>query len=432
MISTDVDKKLKVLFVSYTFPPNPYGGTYRAMRACKGLNELGVEVHVLTTKPYNDPLNDYSLLEKIPGDIKIHRTRFYDPWRRYQKLRKPFMHFRWFKYLDRIISLLLWVFTVPDRMVLWIPFAISMGLRIIKQEGIKNVLVSSPPDSSQFIGYVLKRFAHAHFIADFRDPIVGNIAEVRLVDPKDLRSKIEKKIKKLFEHLIVRSADKIITNTETHRKELTSAYRLNNVITVRNSFDKDEYKGLNEKKYDIFTISHLGNMYGLRKVDVLFEALKLFKAFKQPDPLNVQILFVGNNSPELIQSAKSYGIEKYIKVHKTVPHRDALEIMMRSHLLLLVKATGKGSHGQIPGKFYEYLGSGNKILHIGPEASEVASIISDFDTGYTVESDSNKLFEILKNKYDLFNSSVSDQTDTKSINQFSYKNLAKKIHELFI
>ena len=49
-------------------------------------------------------------------------------------------------------------------------------------------------------------------------------------------------------------------------------------------------------------------------------------------------------------------------INKQVPHKIAIEIMMKSHLLLLVKATGKGSYGQIPAKFFEYIGVGTPVL----------------------------------------------------------------------
>ena len=389
----------KILIIAYPFPPIPYSGTYRIVRICKGLSHLGVEVHALSIKIDDNIPNDYDLLKKLPNDINIHRTYIPDPWLLYQQCKKNNKDRKGFKYINKILSLLLRLITIPDHQIFWIPFAVFHSRKIIKEHHIKTILISSPPNSSQLIGYFLKKMTKVKWLSDFRDPIVGNIAATHLINPTDFMSKVENRILVALEKLVIKNADIAIANTETHRKELTEKFKTNKVVTIRNSFDEDDYKGLSKEKYNKFTVAHIGSMYGLRKADILFEAVKKLEENIAPEALNLQILFVGNSADAFKQSVNNHAVEKYVEMKGMVPHKEAIQIMMKSHLLLLIKATGKGSLGQIPAKFFEYLGTKNKILCLGPKKSEVAGLIMNLNTGYVVEQDENEMFEMLKNIY---------------------------------
>lgn len=421
---------IKLLIITYPFPPIPYSGTYRTVRMCKGLIKLGMEVHVLSINADDRIPNNYELLAKLPKSLKVHRTYIFDPWLRYRKWRKKRDKLELHSYVDRIAALFMKIITLPDHQIFWIPFATLRSMKIIKQYGIQNVLISAPPNSSLFIGYFLKLFKKVKFIADLRDPIVGNIAQVNLINPVDILSKIEKKSLICIERIIITNADVVITNTETHRQEMKEKYRQDKFYTVRNSFDKDDYKGIRIDKYGKFTISHIGSMYGLRKADLFLQAIKLLETKVSPMPLNLEVLFVGQSDGSIEKAISKYGVEKYVAIQPPVAHRKAIEIMTRSHLLLLVKEMGEGGSSQIPAKFYEYLGTGNPILCIGTKESEVANLIRESQAGYVEENDFEKLAEVLEKllstlpKYSIYSSNKSH------FNEFDNIRMAKQILNL--
>ena len=113
----------KILFIAYTFPPIPYGGTYRALRLCRGFAERGIACHVVTLKEYADIPNDYDLLARVPESVRIERAPILDPWRRYQRFKKKHSGRFWFPLVNKIASLLLRPITFPDHMLLWVPIA---------------------------------------------------------------------------------------------------------------------------------------------------------------------------------------------------------------------------------------------------------------------------------------------------------------------
>ncbi len=75
-------------------------------------------------------------------------------------------------------------------MLFWVPFAVFKARKVIREQGIDAVLVSSPPDSSQFVGWILKKWMKIKWIADFRDPIYGNVAQVNLINPSSTMDKL--------------------------------------------------------------------------------------------------------------------------------------------------------------------------------------------------------------------------------------------------
>ena len=389
----------KILFIAYTFPPIPYGGTYRALRLCRGFAEKGIECHVLTIKEYRDIPNDYLLLKKVPSSVVIHRTRIVDPWRRYQGIKKKFVKKIWFRIFNKFISFSLRFITFPDHMLFWAPFAVLKARKVIKDQDIGNVLISSPPDSSQLIGWILKKWLKVRWIADFRDPIYGNVAQVHLIDPVNLLDKIHKKLLIKYDKTIAKNADLLISNTVTHSRQLQQNYSVKDVQVIRNSYDSMDYSNCDRDKFPILTIAHVGSIYGKRNPDLLFAAVQKIATEYAPKPLRLQIVFLGLGGDVLRENIEKFEIQDYVKIEDQVPHHKAIEFMCRAHLLLLIKATGKWSKGQIPGKFFEYIGSRNPVLCIGPKESEVASLMLDHKLGYVVEDNLEEMTGLLRGIY---------------------------------
>ena len=423
--------KNKILIIAYPFPPIPYSGTYRVLRLCKGLANKNTEIHVVSIKIDKRIPNDYELLSFLPSEVRIHRTHIIDPWQRYQALKNNKIKFAGItRYLIKFYGFIIRLITIPDHQIFWLPFAFFKALKIIKKNKIKNVLISSPPVSSLLIGCLLTKVADINFFADLRDPIVGNIAQVNLINPKGFLNKFTKYLLGFIEKTVVKCSDTVINNTQTHNKEMIDKYNLNKFITIRNAFDEDDYKGIHIQPYDKFTISHLGGIYGLRKAGVLFKAVKKMEKRFLPDALNLQLLFVGSCDNSFRQSVTDYGVEKYTKIVSRVPHREAIQIMASSHLLLLVKATGKGSLGQIPAKFFEYVGTKNSIICLGSPKSEVADLINTLNIGLTVEKDVEILADFLENSYRKFLKHEVVLTGHNAINDFNCERMTNRFLKL--
>jgi hypothetical protein len=421
----------KILFVAYTFPPIPYGGTFRALRLCRGLSEQDIECHVITIKEYADIPNDYDLLTKVPDSVHVHRTPIIDPWRRYQSFKKQQTGKFWPRVVNKLISLLLLPITFPDHMLLWVPFAVLRARQVIKKHNIDTVLVSSPPDSSQLVGLILKKLYKVHWLADFRDPIYGNVAQINMINPTHVLDRLQKNLLVKYDRLIATSADVLIANTETHAGTLRKYYGCTNVHVIRNSFDSIDFLNNNVEKYPELTISHVGSIYGKRNPNILFSAINLLAAECAPETLRLKVIFIGLGGNSISENIERHGVCDYVTVKDQVPHHEAIETMRRSHLLLLIKATGKWSQGQIPGKFFEYIGSRNPILCVGPKESEVADIIRENDLGYIVEDNQEEMLNIMRGVYRQFNEKGSLPTPLDvQTEPFSSKAMVDKMSKI--
>ena len=340
-------------------------------------------------------------------------------------MKKKYIKYAWFVPFNKLISFALRFITIPDHMVLWNFTAIPKALKIFKQNNINAVIVSSPPNSSLLTGYFLQRFKKIPFIADLRDPIVGNIAEVELNRSSKAINRIEKKIRVWYKRLILTRADKIIANTETHRKQLAEDYG-EKVFTIRNAYDPEEYaENLADWRNEQLNIAHFGSIYGMRSGNLLFRALKRLEENRKEE-LKIQVNFYGIVSDELNQDIKKYQVEKYVAVKGLIAHTKAINLMQKTDYLLLIKAAGPGSEGQIPGKFFEYIGARRPILCLGPIDSEVSRLINENGLGTVIENDEREMYEYLFEIYDAFLAGDKKYLDKNIAEKFSAVNMGNK------
>lgn len=414
-----------ILMIAYVYPPIAYGGTYRSLRLSKYLSQLNYKITVLTIKKQSDLQNDDGLLSAVPSTIKIERTSTFDPWRSYQKVKGRLLASWPGRILGKIISAGLFIVNNPDHMIFWIPFAVWRGRKLIREKNIKVIYTSTPPHSGQLIGYLLKKMTGVRWVADLRDPIVGNIGGAN-------SGIYERTVHSWLERLVCREADHVIANTEYAGKRLASKYPDCPVSTVRNCFDPDDFDGFPKSRAGVFTVAHIGSLYAFRKIDAVLNALELVVGQEQLTPSDIRLRLVGLRDRLIVDQIAQSRISKYIAIEDMVPHAHAMKIMAESTLLLLIKGFGPDSGAQIPGKLYEYLGSGNRILYLGPADAEAANIIREYNAGCIVEDDVDELANVLLQEFKAWRE--EGETSSLSINRtladFSAEAMAEKFDRI--
>lgn len=418
----------KILIIAYVFPPIAYAGTHRTLRLCKYLSRLGDELHVITIKVQRDLHNDFDLLNKVKNEVTIHRTKTIDVWRYYQKYKGRFLKTKTGQFIDRIMSFFIEILSQPDHMNLWVPFAVTTARGIIKRHHIDLIYTTSPPHSQLLTGYLLKKMTNLPWIADLRDPILLNIGSVNWKN-------YERAANRFLEKLTLGNTDAIITNTRAARDALTLKSNHPKIVCVPNSFDEDDFRELPAQKYPKFTISHLGTVYKFRNSEVLFEVIAFLLRSGQIRPEKFEVRFygiIGNVLPAMI---KKYKLWEYIKIKSLVSHREALEIMKKSHMLLLLKGFDAKGLGQVPGKLFEYLGTGNPILYIGPEKCEAAEIVQETGNGYVTGGDRYKIKEAIEAGYSGYRECRENRNllrgHKEALRKYSSLEMARNMQSLF-
>mgnify|MGYP006322850363 FL=1 len=92
---------------------------------------------------------------------------------------------------------------------------------------------------------------------------------------------------------------------------------------------------------------------------------------------------------------EQYDLQVYTDFVEFIPHDEAVKLQQQAQINLLVINNSPNSRTIIPGKLYEYLGSGRPLLAIGPKDSDSAKVIELTKGGVVHEYDD---VEGLKNR----------------------------------
>ena len=75
----------KVLIITYYWPPSGGAGVQRWLKFVKYLPNLGWEPIIYTVEKGEYPVLDYSLVNDLPSNIKVLKTKFWEPYSLYKR-----------------------------------------------------------------------------------------------------------------------------------------------------------------------------------------------------------------------------------------------------------------------------------------------------------------------------------------------------------
>lgn len=377
----------KLLVISYYWPPAGGAGVQRCLKFVRHLPEFGYEPIVITVdeRVATYPVTDPTLQADIPGGVRVIRTRSFEPLsvlsRFVGKENVPYGGFANTRKESRVQQLLRWVrgnFFIPDARKGWVPHALKEATRIIREEQIERVMISSPPHSSQLIGLQLKkRFPGLTWIADMRDPWTD------IYYYKDLmHTQVAARADAALERKVLESADLILVVSEPIRQAfLKKSEKLNSakISVIPNGYDADDFQSCNRERSGDFTISYVGTLAESYHPEVFIDVLNRFASSRPQD--KVCFRFVGNIPWNIRERFEKQARGWNVLWTGHVPHLEATRAMQDADVLLLVIPDVSGAEGILTGKLFEYIGSGSPILGIGPCTGEAARILNETQAG---------------------------------------------------
>jgi glycosyltransferase involved in cell wall biosynthesis len=418
----------KVLIVTYYWPPSGGAGVQRWLKFAKYLPESGWQPVILTVDPAyaSYPQHDEELLKEIPQNLEIFSTKSSTGvFSTYKKITgKKEIPYGGFAnesnpgLIQKIFRFIRGNFFLPDARVGWNRFAYRKALRIIHDQNIGYVITTSPPHSTQLIGLKLKKKLNIKWIADLRDPWTDIYYSGEMYPTFLARRK-----NRLLESRVLLSADRVIatcnTTRDLFRSKLKGNLQYENVITVTNGFDPDDFKNITSVP-EVFTITYIGTIAKNYDIDVLTKAID-YCAANNGQVIN--LCFIGRTdeyTAGVLRGNKNISLS----LIPYMEHRKAMEFLGRSAALLLVIPSGKKITEMIPGKLFEYLASGRPVIAIGSHSSDVAEILRKTGGGKIFERTESKelgkyILEIMNN----FSNGII-KIDTSAIDNYSRKNLA--------
>ncbi|PIF06200.1 MAG: hypothetical protein CSA36_02875 [Draconibacterium sp.] len=374
----------KVLLITYYWPPSGGAGVQRWLKLTKYLGMHGVKPYVLTVDEAHASYmqEDHSLLQDVGEDVKVYKTKSFEPINYYAKLvgkdKVPtagFSNVDNTKWSQKMVNAIRSNLFVPDPRRGWNHYAYKKAVEIITKEQIEVVITTSPPHSTQLLGLKLQKKLNIKWIADLRDPWT-DIYYYELLG----HSFFSKKLDAYWEKQVVKHADKIITVSQSLKNIFftkDNSIDEAKIYIVPNGFDPEDFEGSEKKPHHGFVIGYTGTMSDKYNPLPFFDSLQTI--VKQFDNIDIKLQIVGRISKAIQQYISNLDVE--FELINTVPHSQIVQYQKDADLLLLVIPDIPSADSILTGKLFEYIATGNKIIGIGPAQSEVADILEKCELG---------------------------------------------------
>lgn len=367
---------MRVLLISYYFPPFNTVGAVRPGKFAKYLLQNGHQVEVLCA--HKPPFPEGMPLE-VPEQL-VHQVRGWSVnapihWLlggRERTAEGGFQGFsvghplarrvgRWYKTL----------FHWPDAEIGWVGAAVARGLELMEARPFDILYVSAPPFSALRVGARLSAIGGVPWVADFRDLWADNHA----YDHPRWRLAMDRR----WESNLLKTASALTTVS----LPLAAKLERHGLPTwvIRNGYDPDDFQNLSPVNVRVndeeLLIAYTGNIYpSYHDVDTFCEGLSIFAAGGR----RARVKVVGRNVAILTDAAKRHGVSSFFDVTSTVPRTEALALQKAADVLLMF-LWGGGEDGIYTTKFFEYVGAERSILAIGASDNDVGQWIRSENLG---------------------------------------------------
>jgi len=366
---------LKVLIITYYWPPAGGSGVQRWLKFVKYLQNFGIVPVVYTVDNGNYLKEDESLLKEVPQNIEILKQPILDPtnllfWRKNKQQQKGVSNVS----KGGLLSFIRGNFFIPDPKVTWVQPSVNYLQKYLDKNEVDVIISSGPPHSMHLIAQKLHRKNEVKWLADFRDPWTD------LYYNKDFKQGLFAKNKsKKLEEAVLKNADCILTVSAGLQKEFLKIAKRVEVIT--NGFDTEILES-EKVVLDInFSISYIGLLPKQSNPIILFKVLKELCDESLEFRRALQINFVGDISEDVKAAIKASDLEMNTSFLGYVSHQKAIAYQKCSQVLLLLIPDVVNNKGILTGKLFEYLAAKRPILAIGPTDGDLATLLKETNTG---------------------------------------------------
>lgn len=423
---------MKVLIITYYWPPAGGPGVQRWLKFVKYLPDFGIEPVVYIPENPTYPLIDEGLQSEVNPVATIIKQRIIEPYSWAQAFSKG----KATKISSGIIpdkkkqsameKFMLWVrgnVFVPDARVLWVKPSVAYLSKYIQENDIDIIVTTGPPHSLHLIGLALKQKLGVKWLADFRDPWTT----IGYHKALNLTVSAEKKHKQL-ESEVLNTADMVLVTSPTTKKEF-EALTTKPIEVITNGYDVEKItkEPLDEK----FTLAHIGSFLSERNPRILWKALAELIRENPEFKAKFELKLIGAVSQEVLTAINEFKLADYLNNLGYVSHDEAVAQQRKSQVLLLVEIDSEETKCIIPGKLFEYMVSERPIIAIGPEEADFASIIRSTNTGlFVTYTEKERLKQAI---LDYFSQYLQGSLKANAIGlqQYSRKKLTDQLAGLF-
>ena len=387
---------LRLLVITYYWPPSGGAGVQRCLKWVKYLPELGVEPTVLTVDADQAtyPVRDESLLREVPPGVRVLRTATLEPFGSYQKLTGRAVPHGGFanegppSFTQKAMRFVRGNLFIPDPRRGWNTYALAAVAKLLAQgEHFDAVLTSSPPHSTQLIGLALQKKYGLPWLADLRDPWTD------IYYTNDLhRTAAATWLDAYYEGQVLRRADAVlVTSPETERlfrRKLPDLAK-GKIVVLPNGYDEPDFEQPSAPPADCLRLTHAGTITGRYHIENLLRAVA--DCARRYPAVPLRLRFVGQVDAEIRAQVAAAGLAEATEFLPFVPHHESVAYLLASSALLLAIPDVALNKGILPGKVFEYLAARKPVLCVGPAGSDADTILREAGAGLALPYDDYEL-----------------------------------------
>ncbi len=365
---------MKILIVSFCFPPYNVIGSVRVGKTAKFLRAQGHEIRVIAAKdcPWPStlgvevPESEVTYASWVNIGLDVDLTKKQSMGAKVVGMKPGFAK----NALVKMARAYKNVANIPDGNIGWIPEAVRAGAAVIADWRPDVIFASAMPISSLLAAKKLSDRFGIPWVAELRDLWTDN----HYLKYPWYRRAIERRM----EQKVLSSCAGLVTISQPLAEVLDRKFEPE-VAVVLNGYDEEDFAAGNPPPLGLpVRIAYTGNVYqGRRDPGPLFEALSKDKSLADHTKLD----FYGSDYAGLLQLVEKYKIHDCVETHDPVPYRESLAIQQRADVLLLLLYNHPMERGVLTGKLFEYIGAGRPVLCIGGGNSEAARLIRERNLG---------------------------------------------------
>ncbi len=388
---------MKVLVISYHYPPDPAVGSVRPARMVEALRGAGHDVTVLTAQVHG--------VNADPDEAGAIRVRPWPGFRDlYRSLRARFSrgnnvergveaYFGTGRYAlperfpvwKRFLLSLMWL---PDDLHGFIPPAFLRARRFARKGERPVVITSAPPFSVHMVGVFLSMFTRVRWIVDFRDPWMAGYQK-----PPHVRTRFSDAVESWAQRRCLTHAAAVLTNSTGIARQLEGA-RHNAarngappVVVIRNGIEDLAARPASWIR-PVRRITYLGYLYLNRDPRPFLDAIAALWRSGRIDLAECHVDFYGAcrwyNSISVEDYVTQLGLTDHVRFFDPIEREQCRAVLAASDLLLLL---AQRQPMQIPNKLYDYLSVRRPILAFADDEGDTAGMLRELGGHYIVASD---------------------------------------------
>jgi glycosyltransferase involved in cell wall biosynthesis len=265
----------------------------------------------------------------------------------------------------------------PDNQVGWLPFGLIAALRAHRQTPVDAVFSTFPPMTSHLIAGLFRRITGVPWVAEFRDPWIGNALEAP-------PSWFYRRLRTKMERWVVRSADELICVTPTLAEMYRRRYPGARVTLIRNGYDRSETRPHPPTlAADRYRIVYTGTLDRPAEFATFLDGVAHL-AGRRPDlakRLRIDIYGrVADGCRVIADRHAANGLDGIVEFHGFVGRDEVLDAVAAGDAALVLLGPGPGMDLFVPGKLYDYLGQDRPVLAMLPDG-DARDLLEDIGWG---------------------------------------------------